>query len=161
MGAVRIEPAAGEDDRVWLEGVWRKSWGDVIVVSRGRVHRLADLPALIAWRGDERVGAATYRTDGDEAELTSIEATTSGQGVGSALIAAVAEAVRAAGARRLWLITTNDNVDALRFYQRRGFRLVRLHPGAVDEARRLKPAIPEIGAHGIPIRDELELEKRL
>ena len=29
-----------------------------------------------------------------------------------------------AGCRRVWLITTNDNLRALRFYQRRGFRLV-------------------------------------
>ena len=68
----------------------------------------------------------------------------------------------ASGARRLWLITTNDNVDALRFYQRRGFRLARVHAGAVDRSRAtLKPAIPEIGAHEIPLRDELELEMRI
>ena len=65
----------------------------------------------------------------------------------------------ASGAHRLWLITTNDNVDALRFYQRRGYRLARVDAGAVDRSRAaLKPAIPEIGAHGIPLRDELELE---
>ena len=58
------------------------------------------------------------------------------------------------------LTTTNDNVDALRFYQRRGFRLVALRPGAVDDARaRHKPAIPGTGAHGIPLRDELDLER--
>ena len=67
-------------------------------------------------------------------------------------------------ARRAWLparglTTTNDNVDALRFYQRHGFRLVELRPGAVDAARRLKPEIPATGAHGIPLRDELELER--
>jgi hypothetical protein len=53
-------------------------------------------------------------------------------------------------------------VDALRFYQRRGFRLVALHPGAVDDSRRrLKPEIPELGEYGIPIRDELVLEREL
>ena len=66
------------------------------------------------------------------------------------------------GLRRLWVLTTNDNVDALRFYQRRGFRLSALRPGAVDEARRqLKPEIPELGEYGIPIRDEIELEMPL
>jgi hypothetical protein len=60
------------------------------------------------------------------------------------------------------VLTTNDNVDALRFYQRRGFRLAELHPGAVDEARaRLKPEIPRVGDHGIPLRDELMLEKEV
>lgn len=66
---------------------------------------------------------------------------------------------RRAGCTRLWLVTTNDNLDALRFYQRRGFRLSRLRPGAVDLSRQtLKPEIPEVGTFGIAIRDELELE---
>src|SRR5687768_15544496 len=116
-----ISVASGQDDESWLADLWRASWGDVIVVSRGRVHRLADLAALIAWDGEERVGAATYHLDGDVAELTSLNAVVRGKGIGSALIAAVEQAVRDLGARRLWLITTNDNVDALRFYQRRGF----------------------------------------
>ena len=89
-----------------------------------------------------------------------IRATTAG--VGSALLAEAGRIARAAGCTRLWLITTNDNVDALRFYQRRGFRLAALHPGAVDDSRaRLKPEIPEVGAHGIALRDELELEREI
>jgi N-acetylglutamate synthase-like GNAT family acetyltransferase len=160
MGEVEVK-AAGREDGEWLAEVWRESWGDEIVVSRGRVFRLRELPTLVAWVGGQRVGAATYRVEGDAAELTSLNAMVAGQGVGSALLRAVERVVRAAGVRRLWLITTNDNVDALRFYQRRGFRLVRLHAGAVDGARRLKPAIPAIGEYGIPIRDELELEKAL
>jgi ribosomal protein S18 acetylase RimI-like enzyme len=82
--------------------------------------------------------------------------------VGSALIAEVEQIARRAGCTRLWLITTNDNVDALRFYQRRGFRLAALRPGAVDDSRtRLKPEIPDVGDHDIPIRDELELEQEI
>jgi Acetyltransferase (GNAT) family len=65
---------------------------------------------------------------------------------------------REAGCRRVWLITTNDNLRALRFYQRRGFRLVAVHPDALARSRELKPSIPEIGLDGIPLRDELELE---
>jgi len=85
-----------------------------------------------------------------------------GRGVGTALIAEAKRVATQAGCRRLWLITTNDNVDALRFYQRRGFRLATLHRGAVDDSRaRLKPEIPEIGDHRIPLRDELELEHEL
>jgi hypothetical protein len=60
--------------------------------------------------------------------------------------------------RRVWLITTNDNLNALRFYQRRGMRPVAVHRGAVDEARRIKPTVSLTGDHGIPIRDELEFE---
>ena len=82
-------------------------------------------------------------------------------GWGTALVDAATAVARAAGCRRVWLITTNDNIDALRFYQRRGFTLVAVHAGAIDAARRVKPAIPRVGGHGIPIRDEIELERRL
>jgi hypothetical protein len=55
-------------------------------------------------------------------------------------------------------VTTNDNLGALAFYQRLGFRLSALRPGAVDEARAtLKPEIPATGEEGLPLRDELEL----
>lgn len=158
--AVEIR-VAGPEDETWLADLWRECWGDVIVVSRGRVLRLPDLSTFVAWDGGERVGAASYHLEGEAAELVSLNAVESGKGVGSALIEAVETAVREAGGRRLWLITTNDNLDALRFYQRRGFRLVRLHAGAVDASRRLKPTIPTVGACGIPIRDEIEMEKVL
>jgi ribosomal protein S18 acetylase RimI-like enzyme len=83
------------------------------------------------------------------------------RGVGSALLEDVASLARRRRCRRLWLITTNDNLNALRFYQRRGLRLVAVRPGAVVEARKLKPEIPTMGAEGIPIRDEIELELAL
>ena len=107
------------------------------------------------------MGAATYRLNEDEAQLLGLNAIPRGCGIGSALLVAVEEAVRRTGRRRLWLVTTNDNVDALRFYQRRDYRLVALFPGAVDAARALKPMISRLGVHGIPIHDELVLEKRL
>jgi GNAT superfamily N-acetyltransferase len=113
---------------------------------------------LIAEEGDERVGLLTYVVDGDACEILTLGATRRWSGTGTALVDAVRGVAREQGCRRLWVLTTNDNVDALRFYQRRGFRLDVLRPGAVDEARRtLKPAIPEIGDHGISLRDEIEL----
>ena len=76
-------------------------------------------------------------------------------------MAAVACAAREAGCTRLWLITTNDNLDALQFYQRRSFRIAAVHSNAAEQTRRLKPTIPLVGDHGIPIRDEIELERLL
>jgi len=70
-------------------------------------------------------------------------------------------AAAAAGCTRLWLVTTNDNVEALRFYQKQGFRLVALYPNALEASRRLEPDLPLVGRHGIPLRDEIELEMRL
>ena len=104
----------------------------------------------------------SYLIDGDACEVLTLHAAQPRQGIGTALLEAIEAIAEAGGCRRLWLITTNDNVDALRFYQRRGFRLVRIDAGAVDRAREaIKPSIPSIGDHGIPIRDELVLEKPL
>ena len=89
-----------------------------------------------------------------------LHAAVSGQGIGSALLEALETIAVHAGCRRVWLITTNDNTDALRFYQRRGFRIVSIDPGAVARARAtLKPSIPTVGEHGINLRDELLLER--
>jgi ribosomal protein S18 acetylase RimI-like enzyme len=150
-----LDPAA---DGVWLEAHLDEEWGGPLQARRGEVLDARDLPALVAERDGERVGLLCYRDDGDGWwELALISAVNGHTGVGSALVAALTERVSAG--RGVWVVTTNDNVDALRFYQRRGFRLRTVRPGAVDEARRsLKPQIPALGRYGIPLRDELELE---
>jgi uncharacterized protein YhfF/GNAT superfamily N-acetyltransferase len=129
------------------------------------VARLGELldarrhPALIAEVEGELAGVLTWALRGRSMEALTLHAARQWEGAGTALVAAVRRVADASGARRLWLITTNDNVDALRFYQRRGFRPARIHAGAVDRSRAtLKPGIPETGDHGIPLRDELELE---
>ena len=128
------------------------------VARLGEVLTPLDHPALIAERDDGSLaGVLTYIVEGDSCEILTLHVADQWTGVGTALLAAVERK-----ARRLWLLTTNDNVDALRFYQRRGFRLAELHAGGVDESRaRLKPEIPETGDYGIPIRDELILEKEV
>jgi len=128
-------------------------WGGEVVISRGNAHRVVELPGFIARIAGERIGVATYRLEGDTCELVTIDALRPHIGVGTALLAAVEDA---AGDRRLWLITTNDNLDAIRFYQRRGYVLAAVYPGAIEASRRLKPQIPRVGNYGIPIRDELE-----
>ncbi len=129
------------------------------VARRGRLERPLDHPALIAEEDRRLIGVLTYVPGGTQWEVLTLHAGERGRGVGTALIEGVRTRAEAAGGERLWLITTNDNVDALRFYQRRGFRLAALHRGAVDDCRaRLKPEIPETGDYGIPIRDELELD---
>jgi GNAT superfamily N-acetyltransferase len=118
--------------------------------------------AVLAWSEGDLTGVATYVVDGEECELLTLHSTTRLSGVGSALLAAVRQIAADRGCRRLWVVTTNDNVGALRFYQRRGFRLTQVRPGAVDRSRELlKPEIPTVGEHGIPLRDELELELEL
>jgi ribosomal protein S18 acetylase RimI-like enzyme len=151
-----------DDERAWALAVLRESWGtEVTVYSDGREYRPAELPVLVAEVDGERAGFATYAVEGDTCELVTLNALTSGRGVGGALVEAVAEAGRAAGCKRVHLCTTNDNLPALRLYQRHGFALAALNRGAIAAMRERKPQIPATGNAGIPIRDELELERVL
>ena len=155
---VRIEPLGPE---LWprLATFLQERWGFERVASRGRLHYMADLPAFVALDGDRIAGAATYHLDGDECEVVTLDAQPEGEGTGALLLSAVIERARAAGCRRAWLITTNDNMRAQRFYERAGGRLVAVHWDAVTRAREtLKPEIPLLGVDGVPIRDEHEYE---
>jgi GNAT superfamily N-acetyltransferase len=107
------------------------------------------------------VGLVTYELDGVACEVVTIDALEEGRGIGTALLEAVVAAARRAECERVQLLTTNNNLRALAFYQKRGFRLVGLVPGAIVEERRLKPSIPELDSAGVPIRDELHLELSL
>jgi ribosomal protein S18 acetylase RimI-like enzyme len=156
-GQLHVRPLRPAE-RPWLERQLTRLWGSTQVVSRGRLHEASTLLGLVCQAADERVGIATIEIRHRQCELVTLDAFNQGQGAGSALLAAVVEEARRHQCSRLWLITTNDNVRALRFYQRRGFRLVAVHRDAVDDAHRVKPSIPLVGEHGIAIHDELELE---
>ena len=146
-------------DRAALERLVRDLWGTNIVVGHGTVFEPATLAGFLAERDGRTVGLLTYVVDGDVLEIVTVDAFPPVAGTGTALMDAAVAAARADGCRRVVLTTTNDNLVALRFYQRRGFRIATVRPGAVAAARALKPQIPETGAYGIPMRDELELER--
>ncbi|GAA1113458.1 GNAT family N-acetyltransferase [Kribbella jejuensis] len=149
--------AAGTADSDAVYGILTNVGARTIVV-HGTTYDAATLPALVAEHDGRIIGVLTYNLVDGELEVVSLHAVDQRRGAGTALLDAAAAVARQAGARRLWLITTNDNLDALRFYQRRGMRLVAVAPGAVDAAREIKRSIPRTGDYGIPLHDELELE---
>jgi len=149
------------DEREWLADQLRVQWASTVIVYGDREHDAAQLPALVCCSAGKRLGLATYNLDGPQLEVVTLQRAVEGAGAGSKLLAALVAEARAAGCARLWLLTSNDNLDALRFYQRRGLRIVAIHAGAIDRARERKPSIPLVGSYGIAIHDELELELRL
>ncbi len=137
-------------------------WGSAIA-RLGELVDLDVLPSLVAEVDGQAAGLLTWRHDesAGEVEVVGIEAWVRDRGVGAALLRAVRSEARRLGVRRLWLITNNDNLDALRFYQRRGWHLVAVHVGGTDRSRAVKASIPLVGNHGIPVHHEVELELRL
>ena len=153
--------SVGEIDPQRISGFIERRWGSRFVISRGKLHDAAALPGFFACHHERVIGLATYNLANEACELVTLDSEVEGIGVGSALVAVVREMAVAAHCRRLWLITTNDNLPALGFYQKRGFRITAVHPNALDLSRQLKPQIPLIGLDGIPLRDEIELEMSL
>lgn len=145
-----------------IENFLKERWGSVFIVSRGKKTEASKLPRIIARDKKQRlVGLVTFQIDDKNkiCEIISIDADVRNQGIGTELIKRVEEEVKKAGCRKIWLITVNDNPEASAFYLKRGYRLIRVHPNALEESRKLKPTIPKTGKHNIQLTDEWEFEK--
>lgn len=153
--------AITDKDREWIRSLLNERWGSLRIVSRGRVHQAEKLPGFIAHLEEQPKGLITYQIENGDCEIVSLDSFESGRGIGSMLIKSVIDLARSENCNRIWLITTNDNTVALRFYQKNGFELVAIHRGAIKVSRKIKPEIPETGNDGIPIRDEIELEIKI
>lgn len=148
----------GDEDAAWRAEQLCSVWGSTEVARLGALVDAATLDGLVAALGDRRVGLLTYRVDGQDLEVVTIQSDPATIGVGRALMDAVADEADALGARRLWLVTTDSNVRALGFYQRWGMRIAAIHRGGVERSRAVKPSIPLVDEHGTTLVDEIELE---
>ena len=146
-----------ESDRPTVEWLTTQLWGAPEVVVHDGVFYPAALPGFIAERGGRIAGLLTYDVRPGVLEIVTINAIDQHTGIGTMLIEAIRVEAKRRGCHEVNLTTTNDNIGALRFYQRRGFRLAALRPGAVDRSRLHKPEIPRTGDYGIPLHDEIDL----
>lgn len=150
-----------DDDRLWVKERTELLFGGDFVVSRSAVHDPHKLDGYIATEGQERIGLVTYDIVDQSCEVVTIDALCQYIGVGTMLLAKVEQIARDAGCTRLWTITTNDRIDAQRFFQKRGFVISAVRLGVMTKIRLLKPNVPRIGDYGLPVRDEIEFEKLL
>ncbi len=152
-----VRPAT-EADWEWICERLDAQWGGTVMVVHSEAIALTLLPAIVAGKGR---GFVVYRYRGLSAEIVAMDVTEPCLGIGTALLHGLGEMLRPLGVQDLWVTTTNDNLDALRFYQRRGFRVEFVHRDAVARARLLKPQIPTVGYYGIPVCDEIDLRAAL
>ena len=146
------------EDLPRLHQFWQEQWAGAEIIVHGDVFRPEQVDGFV---NEDWSGLVTFVIGPTGCEIISLDSLKEGGGTGTTLLDAVADEASRRGCVRLFLSTTNDNLRALGFYQRRGFELVRVRRGAVTEARTLKPGIPLVGDNEIPIRDEIELELRL
>ena len=147
--------------RAFVDAQIAESWAGPYVVSRGVLHDTRTHAGFVALESGTVIGYILFHVAADACEITVLESMTEGRGAGRALMDAVIRYAKECACRRVWLITTNDNTHALRFYQRCGFALRAVHMDALEQARKLKPQIPLTGCEGIPLQHEFELELML
>ena len=150
-----------ETFRLWAHDLIDREWGAPGIVTRGKLHETAKLSGFVAIENNEPIGLITFHIEKNECEIVTLNSQKEKLGIGSALIEAVKQAAKTCGCQRVFVIATNDNTKALRYYQKRGFHIRAVYPNALEVSRKLKPTILLIGIDGIPLRDEIELEMLL
>lgn len=145
-------------DKSWLIRFITKHWGAPIVISRRKQYPVENLPGFAAFQNDEYVGLITLCIENSECQIVTLNAEIENIGIGTGLINYAIEYAVQKKCKRIWLITTNDNTPALRFYQKRGFKIKAIYCNEIEFACKLKPEIPLYGIDNIPIWDEIELE---
>lgn len=148
-----------ETNREEVNNFIKDHWFSTEMAIRGELFDMSILPGFICYENDEIIGLVTYRFDGRDCEIMSLDSLKENQGIGTALMEKVSYTAKNANCRKVKLITTNDNLNAMKFYQKRGFDMAFVYTNAVKYARRLKPSIPEKGDYDIPIKHEVEFEK--
>ncbi len=160
MKQIEIRPLR-DNDSEWISRVIIDNWHSNKVVAHGRVFYVDKLPGFLAILNDTKLGLLTFNIENNECEIITLNNFKENIGIGSALLTEIEKYAVSKQCDLLWVITTNDNINALRFYQKRGFKIRKIFPSAIENSRRLKPEIPQIGLNNIEIRDEIELEKYL
>jgi ribosomal protein S18 acetylase RimI-like enzyme len=144
-------------DNTWIADVATKLWGSIKIISKNHIYNILDLPSFTIVSNGKPCGFIAYAKERDETEIVALYSASEKQGFGTALIERVKNIAKQNKCQSVWLMTTNDNTQALRFYQKRGFFIKAIWINTIEEQRKIKPTIPLLGNDGIQIRDEIEL----
>ena len=136
----------------------KEHWYTTTMIIRGRVIDMTKTEGFYFSDGENIIDLITYIVYDNILEITSLDSLQENQGIGSKLIETVIHEAKERKVQKIVLITTNDNINAIRFYQKRGFDMAHLFRNALDISRELKPEIPLIGENSIPLRHEIEFE---
>ena len=149
-------------DKAELCRIMLANWGSQSMMIDLHVYDVAEIDALGLYEPDGRTAAlASWTVRGENAYLCALLSLRPGEGVAIRMLNAVVAAARAAGARKLKAMLTNDNMPGLTLYQRQGFRLSGLYLEAIDAYRSVVPGVVKTGYRDIPVRDAIELEIKL
>ncbi|MFB5089586.1 GNAT family N-acetyltransferase [Psychrobacillus sp. PGGUH221] len=149
------------ENREKIVSFFKANWGSPEMVISTGIYQCDTLNGLIFEENNQIIGLVTYVIKDDEIEVISLDSLQEGKGIGTSLMKKIENIAKQKKLQVVSLVTTNDNLNALKFYQKRGYRITTVIPNGVNKARNLKPSIPLIGNEGIPLNDELILKKIL
>ncbi len=150
-----------ERDRRQVNRFIAGHWFSTDMIVRGTRIDLAKADGIAVWDGGEIAALLTYAVRGGICEILSLDSTVEEKGIGTALVERAIEIAKRNRCKKVIVVTTNDNIAAIRFYQKRGFDMARLYHNALDVSRKMKPEIPLTGENGIPLKHEIEFEMDL
>lgn len=157
MEIKRITP----ENRQQINDFIKFQWHSTDMVVRGEIVDMTTIDGFVMYENESIIGLLTYRIINNECEIMSLDSLREKQGIGTFLVKKVIEIANKEKCTKIKLITTNDNINALRFYQKRGFDMAYLYHNALDASRKLKPSIPILGDYDIPLKHEIEFEMSL
>jgi len=150
-----------KNDKDWIKKYITREWGSNRVVNRGKIYLASELPGFIAEKDGQYLGLLTYNLENHNCEIITLNSLKAGEGIGTALIDEIKNLVKENHCQRLWLITTNNNLSAIEWYKKQGFKIKAIYKNSMEISRKLKPQIPLVDDKGVPIKDEIEMELQL
>ena len=94
----------------------RDHWFSTNMVVRGKIFDLSKAEGFAAMEDDRIIGLVTYEVRGEICEILSLDSLAERRGIGTALVGKVTETAKGRGCAKIVLITTNDNLNAMRFW---------------------------------------------
>jgi len=149
------------NERNWVNEFIQSHWGSEQIIVHNKIYVPADHEGFVSENEEEKIGLVTYNVQKNSCEIVTLNSTIEHHGFGKALVQAVIDEAKSKGCGIVWVVTTNENIRAIEFYQKLGFQLIMVYPDAVNYSRKIKPEIPNVANNGIPIRDELEFVLQL
>ena len=145
-------------DRTLVDEFIRQQWYTTTMIIRGKEIDMTQKEGFYVKEQEDIIGLITYFVSDDVLEVISLNSLRENQGIGTKLVDAVIREAKDRKLKKILVVTTNDNINAIKFYQKRGFDMACLYHNALDISRKIKPEIPLIGDHSIPLRHEIEFE---
>ena len=146
------------NDAEMVSDLMEKHWGGEPLVIRAKNYYPSKLNGILAINGDEIIAFLFFDMQDTSCEIVVFEVFDKFKGIGTTILEKLKTVANEKGCSIIYLMTTNDHLDALRFYQKRGFHICAIHLDSIKKARKMKPKIPMTGDYDIPIRDEIDLE---